>query len=186
VLAVGEGEIPQVFGAAAQYVERHKHRRAAAVEKVVELRAAAPVEADDLTVEHRVPHRQSPAHVLTQIRERLEDIAVARHQRAPAAVKTGERAKAIVFEFEQPLGAVEGGNPLPERHRRERQHADSLTLAALHLLSRAGEQGHVFPFPPCASTSRAAPVKGRDELATLALDRLRLRDKISCLYEGMG
>jgi hypothetical protein len=37
-----------------------------------------------------------------------------------------------------------------------------------------------------AFTSRASPVKGRDELAPLALDRLRWRDKPFCLYEGMG
>jgi hypothetical protein len=28
-----------------------------------------------------------------------------------------QRAETIVFELEQPVGIIEGGNPLPERHR---------------------------------------------------------------------
>jgi hypothetical protein len=76
--------------------------------------------------------------------------------------------------------------PASERHRRERQHTDMPNIGRLAASGAERESRALFSIPSLRSYVRAALVKGRDELATLALDRVRLQDKIYCLYEGMG
>jgi len=67
--------------------------------------------------------------------EMLEAVVVARHEMSLAAVNLEQRAKAVIFEIEEPIGIVEGlGAPLQREGRysgKSGRHAlPGLTLRA--------------------------------------------------------
>ncbi len=89
-----------------EQVERDQLLRGASPEQVIELRAPGRVQVDDLAVKHSVVLDRR-GNALAQPAERLVGVAVARDQLAPATVDVGQRAEAVVLQFEDPVRVIE-------------------------------------------------------------------------------
>jgi len=96
----------QVVAVQPQQVEGIEDGLALAGHHFVELADAVAIEADDFAVQDSVLDGQFIERLL-QVIEGLEVIQVARDQLALAVFDVGDRAEAIVFQFEDVVGVVE-------------------------------------------------------------------------------
>ncbi len=69
---------------------------------------AVAIQVNDFTVENSVMDFQGGPETRREIGERFEDVPVARDQPRRAVFKVRQGAKAIVFQFKDPVAVIEG------------------------------------------------------------------------------
>jgi hypothetical protein len=102
-----QGHVAQVSPVAPNQIEGVKVRLTATVQQFVELAAAFGIQADYLAVQNRASPAKRISQVFGQQRKGLEHVSVARHQTYFAAITKCQRAEAIMFDFEEPVRAIE-------------------------------------------------------------------------------
>ena len=105
-----------MFSIEPQQVESVERWRTAARKQLIKLTDAVGIEADDFTVENCILYRQFVERFLQRL-EGLEVVQVPRDQFAFAIVDVGERPEAVVLQFKNVIGIVEGLRYQPEPHR---------------------------------------------------------------------
>src|SRR5262249_17928211 len=75
------------------------------------------VQAHDFAIQHgQFCIRDTRSHVLGKVRERREWIVIAGNQLSTAIFDDGRCPEAVVLQFEQPVGVIEGQRPRLEGH----------------------------------------------------------------------
>jgi methionine-rich copper-binding protein CopC len=114
-LPLHERPLSQVFAVHCEQIERVEVRPLATEQQALEVAAAARIQADDLSVDHRVVRSDGVREFLTELRPVLEGVAVARHEVTVVSVDVGERSEAVVLHLEEPVRMVERLREAQER-----------------------------------------------------------------------
>ena len=132
-LAIDEGQRAQIVAIQPEQIERDETHGMAPPQHLEKDRTASVVGADDLAIEHSVMDAQPLRQRGRERVEMFEAIAVARNETRTFAVDFEQRAKAVVFQIEEPIGIVEGlGAPL-QRERRDSRKSGRHALPCLTL-----------------------------------------------------
>jgi hypothetical protein len=118
--AAGARQRSQVGTIQPDDIERDIGRRPRAAEEIVKLRSAGFVGSDHLAVNYRIVDVELGRQRAGEHIEAAQQVPIARDQAVVSGLDVIERAEAVVFDIEEPIGAIER---LLTPSRRDRLHA---------------------------------------------------------------
>ena len=92
-----------------EQIERLEVWPLAAEQQVLEIAAAAPIEADDLAIDYGVLRLDWVRTIFTQLRPLLEGVAVTRPQLGVMPIDVRQSAKPVVLHIEEPVRGDRNG-----------------------------------------------------------------------------